>query len=91
MNKAELISAISAKSGLTKADTKKSLDAFIEATTETLKNGDKIALVGFGTFSVSKRAERQGRNPQKPTEIIKIPAKNVVKFSVGSELKDAVK
>ncbi|MDR2009545.1 MAG: HU family DNA-binding protein [Bacteroidales bacterium] len=91
MNKGQLIDAIASKAGLTKADSKKALDAFIEATTETLKKGDKIALVGFGTFGVTKRAARKGRNPQKPTEIINIPAKNVVKFSVGSELKEAVK
>ncbi len=91
MNKSELIDAMAAKAGITKADAKKSLDAFMEATTETLKKGDKIALVGFGTFGVAKRAARKGRNPQKPSEVINIPAKNVVKFTVGSELKNAVK
>jgi DNA-binding protein HU-beta len=91
MNKAQLIDAIAKKAGLTKADAKKALDAFVETTTDTLKQGDKIALVGFGTFGVTKRAARKGRNPQKPNEIINIPAKNVVKFSVGSELKTAVK
>ena len=90
MNKAQLIDAIAKKAGLTKADAKKALDAFVETTTDTLKQGDKIALVGFGTFGVTKRAARKGRNPQKPNEIINIPAKNVVKFSVGSELKTAV-
>lgn len=91
MNKTQLVDAMAKKSGLTKVDAKKALDAFIETTTEALKKGDKIALVGFGTFSVTKRAARKGRNPQKPTEVINIPAKNVCKFSVGSELKDAVK
>ncbi|MBN2776939.1 MAG: HU family DNA-binding protein [Bacteroidales bacterium] len=91
MNKAQLIDAIAKKANLTKADAKKALDAFVETTTDTLKQGDKIALVGFGTFGVTKRAARKGRNPQKPNEIINIPAKNVVKFSVGSELKTAVK
>ncbi len=98
MNKAQLIDAIAKKANLTKADAKKALDAFVETTTDTLKSGDKIALVGFGTFgvtkraaSVTKRAARKGRNPQKPNEVINIPAKNVVRFAVGSELKDAVK
>ncbi|MDL2262112.1 HU family DNA-binding protein [Bacteroidales bacterium OttesenSCG-928-I21] len=90
MNKSQLIDAMAAKSGLTKTDAKKALDAFMETTVETLKKGDRIALVGFGTLGVTKRAARKGRNPQKPTEIINIPAKNVVKFSVGSELKNAV-
>ncbi len=91
MNKAQLIDAIAKKSNLTKADAKRALDAFVETTTKTLKSGDKIALVGFGTFGVTKRAARKGRNPQKPTQVINIPAKKVVKFSVGSELKKAVK
>lgn len=91
MNKAQLIDSIAKKADLTKADAKKALDAFVATTTETLKDGEKIALVGFGTFGVTKRAARKGRNPQKPNEVINIPAKNVVKFSVGSELKEAVK
>lgn len=91
MNKAQLIDAIAKKANMTKADAKKALDAFVETTTTTLKGGDKIALVGFGTFGVTKRAARKGRNPQKPNEVINIPAKNVVRFSVGSELKNAVK
>ncbi|MDD2634858.1 MAG: HU family DNA-binding protein [Bacteroidales bacterium] len=91
MNKAQLVDSIAKKSNLTKADAKKALEAFVETTTETLKDGEKIALVGFGTFGVTKRAARKGRNPQKPNEVIDIPAKNVVKFSVGSELKNAVK
>jgi len=91
MNKAQLIDAIAKKANLTKADAKKALDAFVDTTTDTLKKGYKIALVGFGTFGVTKRAARKGRNPQKPNEVINIPAKNVVKFSVGSELKNAVK
>jgi len=91
MNKAQLIDAIAKKANMTKADAKKALDAFTTTTTATLKKGDKIALVGFGTFGVTKRAARKGRNPQKPNEVINIPAKNVVRFSVGSELKKAVK
>lgn len=91
MNKAQLIDAMAEKAGLTKADAKKALDSFISATSESLKAGDRVALVGFGSFSVSERAARKGRNPQKPNQVIDIPAKNVVKFSAGSELKEAVK
>lgn len=90
MNKAELIEAIANNSGLSKADSKKALDAFIETTTSTLKKGDRVALVGFGSWSVSSRAARTGRNPQTGKEI-KISAKNVVKFKAGAELSDAVK
>jgi DNA-binding protein HU-beta len=91
MNKAQLIDAMAKEANLTKADAKRALDAFVKTTTATLKEGDKIALVGFGTFGVTKRAARKGRNPQKPGQVINIPAKNVVRFSVGSELKTAVK
>ncbi len=90
MNKAELIDAIAGNAGLTKADAKKALDAFIESTTESLKKGDRVALVGFGSFSVAERSARTGRNPQTGKEI-KIAAKNVVKFKAGQELADAVK
>ncbi|MFC2110827.1 HU family DNA-binding protein [Bacteroidota bacterium] len=85
MNKAELIEAIAADAGLTKADAKKALDAFVGATTGALKKGDRVALVGFGSFSTAKRAARKGRNPQTGKEI-KIAAKTVVKFKAGSEL-----
>ncbi len=90
MNKAELIDAIAAESKLSKADSKKALDAFISATTKALKKGDRVALVGFGSFSVAKRAARKGRNPQSGKEI-KIAAKKVVKFKAGSELSEKVK
>ncbi|MBP7507235.1 MAG: HU family DNA-binding protein [Prolixibacteraceae bacterium] len=89
MNKAQLIDAIAAKADLTKADAKKALDAFIEATGEALKSGDRVALVGFGSFSVAKRSARTGRNPQTGKEIT-IPAKAVVKFKPGSELSDSI-
>jgi DNA-binding protein HU-beta len=89
MNKAELIDAISAQAGLSKADSKKALDAFIGATTGALKAGDRISLVGFGSFSVSSRDARTGRNPQTGKEI-KIAAKKVVKFKAGAELGGAV-
>ncbi len=90
MNKAELIDAIASGADLTKADAKRALDAFIGATTDALKNGDRVALVGFGSFSVAEREERKGRNPQTGAEIT-IPAKKVVKFKAGAELADLVK
>lgn len=85
MNKAELINAIAEKAGLTKVDAKNALEAYVASTAEALKGGDKVSLVGFGTFSISKRAARKGRNPQTKKEMM-IPAKNVVKFKAGSEL-----
>jgi len=90
MNKAELIDAMAAESKMTKVDTKKALDAFIAATTKALKKGDRVALVGFGSFSVAKRAARKGRNPQTGKEI-KIAAKKVVKFKAGADLSGKVK
>ncbi len=89
MNKAELIEAIAENSGLSKADAKRALDGFTEATTKALKKGDRISLVGFGSFSVSKRAARKGRNPQTGKEI-KIAAKNVVRFKAGADLSKKV-
>ena len=89
MNKAELIDAIAGEAKLTKADSKKALDAFMKATGEALKNGQRVALVGFGSFSVVKRNARTGRNPQTGKEI-KIAAKSVVKFAPGAELKSKV-
>lgn len=85
MNKSELISAMAAEAGLSKADSKKALDAFVASVTKALKAGEKVALVGFGTFSVSERAERTGINPATKASI-KIPAKKVAKFKAGSEL-----
>lgn len=85
MNKAQLIDAIASDAKITKADAKKALDAFITATTKALKKGDRVALVGFGTFGVTKRSARKGRNPQTGKEI-NIPAKKVVRFRPGSEL-----
>lgn len=89
MNKAQLIDAMAAGSGLTKADAKKALNAFLSTTTNALKDGDRVAMIGFGTFSVSKRSSRTGRNPQTGKEI-KIPAKKVVKFKAGADLAGAV-
>ncbi|MEN9639372.1 MAG: hypothetical protein RLZZ262_1240 [Bacteroidota bacterium] len=90
MNKAELIEAIASSAKLSKADAKKALDGFIETTTKALKKGDRVALVGFGSFSVTKRAARKGRNPQTGKEIT-IKAKNVVRFKAGAELQTKVK
>jgi len=90
MNKGQLIDAIAKESKLTKADSGKALDAIVNAVSKSLKKGDRVALVGFGTFSIAKRAARTGRNPQtgKP---IKIAAKKVAKFKAGAELAKAVK
>ena len=85
MNKAELIDAMSGKSGLSKADSKRALDAFIGATSGALADGNRVALVGFGSFSVSERSARKGRNPRTGQEI-NIAAKRVVKFKAGAEL-----
>ncbi len=90
MNKAELIDAIALKANLTKADAKRALDAFIDATTDALKKGDRVALVGFGSFAVASREARKGRNPRSGAEIT-IPAKKVVKFKAGAELAGVVK
>jgi len=90
MNKAELVEAIASSAKLSKADAKKALDGFIETTTKALKKGDRVALVGFGSFSVTKRAARKGRNPQTGKEI-SIKAKNVVRFKAGAELSTKVK
>ena len=89
MNKSEFIDAIAAESGMTKADYGKALDAFTKVATKTLKKGDKITLVGFGTFSISKRAARKGRNPQ-TGKAIQIKAKKVAKFKAGADLATAV-
>jgi DNA-binding protein HU-beta len=89
MNKAQLIDAMATVAGLTKTDSKKALDAFVSATTDALKSGERVALIGFGSFFVSERSARTGRNPQTGTEI-KIAAKKTVKFKVGSELSDSI-
>lgn len=85
MNKADLIAKIADDAGITKTQANASLDSFIAAVTKTLKGGNKVTLVGFGTFSVSKRAARNGRNPQTGA-VIKIKAKKVAKFKAGKEL-----
>lgn len=89
MNRKELIDAVAAKSGLTKADTDKTLSAVLEVIETTLKKGGDVTLVGFGSFGVTKRAARNGRNPATGATI-KIPATKAVKFKVGAGLKKAV-
>jgi len=89
MNKAQLIDAIAEKANLTKADAKKALDAFVDSTSDALKNGDRVALIGFGSFSVATRSARTGRNPQ-TGKTINISAKKVVKFKPGAELADTI-
>jgi DNA-binding protein HU-beta len=89
MNKAELVEAIAKRTTSTKASVETTLDALMETVTGALGKGDSVALIGFGTFSVSKRAARKGRNPATGAEI-KIPASKVAKFSAGAKLKKAV-
>ena len=89
MNKSELIDAMAADAGITKAAAKKALESFLGSVEGSLKKGGRVSLVGFGTFSVSKRAAREGRNPQ-TGKTIQISAKNVVKIKAGADLSKAV-
>ncbi len=89
MNKTELVAAIAEKTELTKKDAEKALKAFTEVVAEELKKGEKIQLVGFGTFEVTERAAREGRNPI-TGETIKIAASKAPKFKAGSQLKDSI-
>lgn len=89
MNKSDLVDAMAADAGITKAAAKKALDSFMANVEGTLKKGDKVSLVGFGTFSTSHRAARQGRNPQ-TGKAMQIKAKTVAKFKAGAGLADAV-
>ena len=90
MNKAELVDAMASEAKITKADASRALEAFMNVTSKTLKKGERVALIGFGTFTVAKRSARNGRHPQtgKP---IKIAAKRVAKFKAGAELSAKVK
>jgi DNA-binding protein HU-beta len=90
MNKGQLIDAIASEAKITKASATRALDAFINNTSKSLRKGDKVTLVGFGTFSVVKRAARTGRNPQTGKEI-KIASRKVAKFKAGTELAHKVK
>jgi DNA-binding protein HU-beta len=89
MNKAELVTAVAAKAGLSKKDSEKAINAAFDTITETLAAGEKVQLVGFGVFEVKERGARIGRNPQTKEEI-EIPASRVASFKVGKALKDAV-
>ena len=89
MKKVELVEAVETNAGLTKSDALKAIDATFEAITGALKKGDKITLIGFGTFSVSKREARVGRNPQTGAAV-NIPARNAVTFKAGTQLKNEV-
>ena len=90
MNKTELITQIAVSAGISKKAVGDALQAFMIAVTDTMVKGDKLSLIGFGTFSVSKRAARTCRNPQTGKEM-KVPAKKVVKFKVGKKLAETVK
>ena len=89
MNKSDLVAAMAAKTGDTKKSAEETLNAFVDVVTEALVKGDKVPLVGFGTFAISKRAARVGRNPQTGAEV-QIAARNAVTFKAGAALKDAV-
>ena len=89
MSKQQLVEMIAEKAGLTKADASRALEATMESIQETLKKGEKVSLVGFGTFATSKREAREGRNPR-TGETVKITARTAVTFKAGSKLKDAV-
>ncbi len=89
MNKAELVAAVAAKTGETKKSAEEAVNAFVEVVTDSLTKGDKVQLVGFGSFEVRKRAARKGRNPQTKEEI-KIPASIAPTFKAGKALKDLV-
>jgi len=89
VTKADLVNSIAEKAGLNKAEAEKALKAFTDAVTDALKAGEKVSLVGFGTFSVGERAARTGQNPQTGAKI-EIPAAKVPKFKAGKALKDAI-
>ncbi|HJC92487.1 HU family DNA-binding protein [Mediterraneibacter glycyrrhizinilyticus] len=89
MNKTELVAAVAEKAEISKKDSEKALKAFVDVVTEQLKAGDKVQLVGFGTFEVSERAAREGRNPQ-TGKTMKIAACKAPKFKAGKALKDAI-
>lgn len=90
MNKAELITCVAEKAGFTKKDAEAAVNAFVASVEEALVKGEKVQLIGFGTFETRQRKERQGRNPRKPEEIIKIEAAKAPVFKAGKALKDAI-
>ena len=91
MTKQEFVGKVATKSGLSARDAAKAVDAFLDSVTETLKGGDAVTFTGFGKFSTSQRAAREGVNPRNPSQKVHIPAARVPKFSAGSALKSAVK
>ena len=91
MTKQEFVDRVADKAGLNRREAGKAVDAFLDTITETLKSGGDVSFTGFGKFSTSRRAERQGVNPRNPGEKVTIPAATVPKFSAGSQLKQAVK
>lgn len=90
MNKQELIASIADKSGLTKKDSENALNAFVDTVQEALADGERVQLVGFGTFEVRHRKAREGRNPRNPEEVIQIPASKAPVFRAGKGFKDIV-
>jgi len=90
MNKAELVASMAEKANITKKDAEAALNAFIKSVEEALEKGDKVQLVGFGTFEVRDRKAREGRNPRNPEEVIKIPASKAPVFKAGKSLKEIV-
>lgn len=90
MNKAELLASMAEKSSMTKVEAEKALNAFLSTVEETLAKGEKVQLVGFGTFEARERKAREGRNPRNPEEVIKIPASKAPVFKAGKYLKEAV-
>ena len=90
MNKAELVAAVAEKTGFTKKDAELAVNAFVSSVENSLVKGEKVQLIGFGTFEVRQRKARQGRNPRKPGEVIKIAASKAPVFKAGKALKDAV-
>ncbi len=90
MNKAELVTSIAEESNLTKKDAENALNAFMSVVKDTLAKGEKVQLVGFGTFEVRDRKAREGRNPRNPEEVIHIPASKAPVFKAGKGLKEAV-
>jgi len=90
VNKAELVASMAEKSNLTKKDAESALNAFMKSVEAALVGGEKVQLVGFGTFEVRERKAREGRNPRNPEEVIKIPASSAPVFKAGKTLKEAV-
>jgi DNA-binding protein HU-beta len=91
VTKQDFVGKVATKSGLSQRDAAKAVDAFLDSITEALKGGDQVSFTGFGKFSTSQRAAREGVNPRNPGQKVHIPAATVPKFSAGSSLKQAVK